>query len=47
MKQIILRRGKVLCTTTSPYPKEVIEQMKDSGHEVIIKKDKELKEEKS
>lgn len=46
MKQIISRRGKVLCTTSVPYPKKIIEQMKESGHEVVIKKEKKPKEEK-
>lgn len=34
MKQIITRNGKVLCTTTVPYPKEIIKKMKDAGHKV-------------
>ena len=34
MKQIISKNGKVLCSTTVPYPKEVIKQMKKSGYKV-------------
>lgn len=34
MKQIISKNGRVLCTTTVPYSKETIKQMKSSGHKV-------------
>ena len=37
MIQIISKNGKVLCTTTVPYPKEIIKQMKNSGYKVIEK----------
>lgn len=39
MIQIILRNGKVLCTTTVPYPKDIIKQMKKSGYTIKIKED--------
>ena len=35
MKQIISKDGRVLCTTTVPYPKEIIKQMKKSGYKVV------------
>ena len=34
MKQIISKDGKVLCTTTVPYPKEIVKEMKRSGYKV-------------
>ena len=34
MKQIISKDGKVLCTTTVPYSKEVIKSMKKAGYKV-------------
>ena len=34
MKQIISKNGKVLCTTTVPYTKEIVRQMKSSGYKV-------------
>lgn len=34
MKQIISKDGKVLCTTTVPYPKETIKSMKKLGYKV-------------
>ncbi len=34
MKQIISKNGKVVCTTTVPYPPEVIKQMKQAGYKV-------------
>lgn len=34
MKQVISKNGKVLCTTTVPYPKEVIKQIKAAGYKV-------------
>ena len=37
MTQIISRDGKVLCVTTTPYPKEIIRQMKKSGYKVVEK----------
>jgi len=39
MKQIISKNGKVLCTTTAPYPKKTIETMKEAGYEVTTKKE--------
>lgn len=38
MTQIISRNGKVLCTTKAPYPKKTIEQMKEAGYEVTVKR---------
>jgi predicted fused transcriptional regulator/phosphomethylpyrimidine kinase len=37
MVQIISRNGKVLCTTTVPYSKEIVKQMKKSGYKVTEK----------
>jgi predicted fused transcriptional regulator/phosphomethylpyrimidine kinase len=37
MKQIISKGGKVLCTTTVPYSKEIIRQMKKAGYKVVEK----------
>lgn len=34
MKQIISKAGKVLCTTTIPYSKEIIKKMKQAGYTV-------------
>ena len=34
MKQIISKDGKVFCTTSVPYPSEIIKQMKKSGYKV-------------
>ena len=34
MKQIISKDGKVYCTTTIPYSKETIKQMKAAGYTV-------------
>lgn len=34
MKQVILKDGKVICTTTAPYPKETIKLMKKAGYKV-------------
>ena len=34
MKQIISKNGKVLCTTSVPYSKETIKQMKAAGYTV-------------
>lgn len=34
MKQVIPKNGKVLCTTTVPYSKETIKQMKKAGYKV-------------
>lgn len=34
MKQIITKDGKVLCTTTAPYPKEIVKEMKKAGYKV-------------
>lgn len=37
MKQIISKNGKVVCTTTVPYSKEIIKQMKAAGYKVVEK----------
>lgn len=37
MKQVISKDGKVLCTTTVPYSKETVKQMKQAGYKVINK----------
>ena len=42
MKQIVTKDGKVMCTTTIPYPAETIKQMKQAGYRV-----KTIEEEKS
>lgn len=34
MKQIVLKDGKVVCTTTTPYPNAVIKEMKKAGYKV-------------
>lgn len=34
MKQIITKDKKVVCTTTVPYPREIIKSMKDAGYKV-------------
>ena len=34
MKQIITKDGKVMCTTSIPYPPEIIKQMKKAGYKV-------------
>lgn len=34
MKQIISKDGKVVCTTTIPYPAKVIKEMKKAGYKV-------------
>lgn len=41
MKQIISKDGVVYCTTTVPYPKETIKQMKAAGYKVTTVKDDE------
>ena len=40
MKPIISKNGVVFCTTTVPYPPEVIKQMKKDGYKVKEVKDK-------
>lgn len=45
MKQIISKNGKVYCTTTVPYPKETIKQMKEAGYTVKTVKDENDKKE--
>lgn len=40
MKQIIIKDGKVLCSTTVPYSKDVIKQMKKVGYKVKEEADK-------
>lgn len=37
MIQIISKNGKVLCTATVPYSKEIIKQMKKAGYKVTEK----------
>lgn len=39
MTQIISKDGKVYCTTTVPYPPEVIKQMKKAGYKVKVVND--------
>ena len=34
MKQIVSKGGRVFCTTTVPYPKEVVRQLKKAGYKV-------------
>lgn len=34
MKQIITKDKKVICTTTEPYPKEVIKSMKEADYKI-------------
>ena len=34
MKQIVTKDGKVMCTTSIPYPAETIKQMKKAGYRV-------------
>ena len=34
MTQTITKHGKVYCTTTVPYPPEVVKQMKKAGYRV-------------
>ena len=34
MKQIIIKDGKVVCTTTVPYSNAVIKEMKKAGYKV-------------
>ena len=40
MKQIITKDKKVYCTTTVPYPKETIKQMKAAGYKIKEVEDK-------
>lgn len=40
MKQIILKDKRVVCTTTEPYPKEIVKAMKDAGYKVKTEEDK-------
>ena len=39
MKQIISKGGKVICTTTEPYPKEIVKAMKEAGYKVKTEDD--------
>ena len=39
MRQTITKDGKVLCTTTVPYPKETIKEMKKAGYKVKEEKE--------
>jgi len=32
--QVITKGGKVICTTSTPYPPEIIKQMKKAGYRV-------------
>ena len=34
MKQIILKDGIVVCTTTIPYPENIIKSMKKAGYKI-------------
>lgn len=34
MKQVITKAGKVICTTTAPYSKETIKQLKQAGYKI-------------
>lgn len=34
MKQIISKGGRILCTTSVPYPAAVIKEMKKAGYKV-------------
>ena len=40
MKQIISKDGVRYCTTTVPYPPEIIKQMKKAGYKVKNVEDK-------
>lgn len=44
MIQIVSRNGKVFCTTSVPYPKDVVDNMKKAGYKVTEKKETEKKE---
>lgn len=39
MKQIISKDKRILCTTTVPYPAEVIKDMKKAGYKVTTKEE--------
>lgn len=39
IKQIIMKDKKVVCTTTIPYPTEIIREMKRDGYKVVNVKD--------
>jgi hypothetical protein len=34
MQQVIMKDGKVLCTTTVPYPNDIVRDMKKAGYKV-------------
>lgn len=34
MKQIIIKDGVIVCTTSVPYPADTIKDMKKAGHKV-------------
>jgi hypothetical protein len=34
MKQIISKNGRVVCVTTTPYPKQTIKAMKKAGYKI-------------
>ena len=34
MKQIISKDGKVVCTTTVPYPNAVVKELKKAGYKI-------------
>ena len=36
MKQIISKDGKVVCVTSTPYPPEIIKDMKKAGYKVKV-----------
>lgn len=44
MKQIIIRNKKVMCTTTVPYPKDIIKSMKSAGYKIKEEKTEEEKD---
>jgi hypothetical protein len=36
MKQIISKDKRVVCTTTVPYPPDVIKEMKNAGYKIKV-----------
>ena len=37
MKQIISKDGRIVCTTSVPYPTAVVKEMKKAGYKVVEK----------
>ena len=37
MKQIISKDGRIVCTTSVPYPAAVVKEMKKAGFKVVEK----------